>query len=854
MTGAGRGQLAQASKSKRGGKPGSAKRNLFPWINGQIISVSNTGDLAGLVSTIEAHLQQMNLVNISTALHRLAKMAASDPKTQMELAHHPVVEALLNHARSALGRATSGANPPSSQALSNISWALATLQRVDVLLLQAVAGPSAAFVSHFKTFELSAILWAFAKTGKMDQHVAWCARPLFEAAVPHIVQNLREFSFRCLVTVVWAFATARHHAPEVFNLSASVMVGTVHTANCQELSNLVWAFATANCPHEKLFAALSKKALARLSEFKPQDLANTLWGFAAAGYCSEGLFVAAAQASQRMELHAQHLAAILWALTRARARSPALSESVLRLLPECEKRVWTFTPQDLSVVLLAAAKAYGHSAERDRGEVSAAAVAAFFAAASPWVRPRLRDFSGRSLAYTAVSFLAVEADGAQVLLPEIGHQVLLRKRELGPTELLYCISAFTTDMSRWRPGARDAPHWRTAQALFGEAARMVDNFKPRHLEILSRVCAKLAALGEVLSRGEGAQLSVAELRARCLALSRGPPPPAGLPPAGLLSMLNSHDTEVCLDDEHAGSPGSAVEAATHKPSWQPPFRTTHPSELHAPMSLTAPAPMVAPISLSQSAWASALALGGAGAQLATGPGAVSMVAAGCVATPFGAAPLQAPASRGAPPAAVRDSSSSGSASSAAAGAPRAAAEGDEREETDEDRQHILEGYSLAPLSPEPEQSGAEGGGPLGGRYPDSRRLAGRRSNKCPIKNTFLHFEDEEALEDGAEDDARFDSGSPGIADALGPPLAFLPKYIEPGELQAYRADYQAFRAGQATGARGEISQLGPSTHELEALGLHASSEAVAAASSAAHAATAAYRERGADAMRVAAAG
>jgi len=168
-----------------------------------------------------------------------------------------------------------------------------------VLLLQAVAGPSAQFVSQFKTFELSAILWAFAKTGKMDQHVARFAKPLFEAAVPHIVQNLREFSFRCLVTVVWSFATARHQAPQVFNLSANFMVCSANTANCQELSNLVWAFATANCPHEKLFAVLSKKALARLTEFKPQELANTLWGLAAAGYCGEGLFVPAAAAAQR---------------------------------------------------------------------------------------------------------------------------------------------------------------------------------------------------------------------------------------------------------------------------------------------------------------------------------------------------------------------------------------------------------------------------------------------------------------------------------------------------------------------------------------------------------------------------
>ncbi|CAK0839782.1 unnamed protein product, partial [Prorocentrum cordatum] len=502
---------------------------------------------------------------------------------------------------------------------------------------------------------------------------------------------------------------------------------------------------------------MSKKAIARLSEFRPQELANTLWGFAAAGYCSEGLFVAAAESAQRMDLHAQHLAAILWALTRSRARSPALSASVLALLPACTRRVWTFTPQDLSVALLAAAKAYGHSAERGRGQASEAAVADFFAAASPWIRPRLRDFSGRSLAYAAVSFLAVEADGAAALLPELGLQVLSRKRELGPTELLYCLSAFATDLSRWRPGARDAPHWRVAQALFLEAARAVDDFKPRHLEILSRVCARLAAPEEAAAppgrrSSEAPQLSVAELRARCQALGRAAaPPPRGLPPAGLLSMLNSHDTELCLDDEHRAPPGSAVEAATHKPSrqGQAPLRTTHPSELHAPMSITAPAPMVAPISLSQSAWASALALGGGGAQHAAGPGGASAVAAACAGTsaahrdaPFGA-PFQA-LRRGGPT--VRGSNSSRSASSAAAGTPRASAEGDDREETDEDRQRICDG--LAPLSPE---QGAEGGGRLGGRYPDSRRLAGRRSNNVSLKNTFLHFEDDEGQEDsGAE--------------------------------------------------------------------------------------------------------
>mmetsp|Transcript_766 Transcript_766/g.1857 ORF Transcript_766/g.1857 Transcript_766/m.1857 type:complete len:693 (+) Transcript_766:55-2133(+) len=42
---------------------------------------------------------------------------------------------------------------------------------------------------------------------------------------------------------------------------------------------------------------------------------------------------------------------------------------------------------------------------------------------------------------------------------------------------------------------------------------------------------------------------------------------------------------------------------------------------------------------------------------------------------------------------------------------------------------------------------------------------------------------------------------------LGPPLQFLPKDIELGELQAYREDYQAFRVGHVQGAKGELSQL-----------------------------------------------
>jgi len=52
---------------------------------------------------------------------------------------------------------------------------------------------------------------------------------------------------------------------------------------------------------------------------------------------------------------------------------------------------------------------------------------------------------------------------------------------------------------------------------------------------------------------------------------------------------------------------------------------------------------------------------------------------------------------------------------------------------------------------------------------------------------------------------------------LGPPLVILPRSIEPAELQAYRVGYQAFRAGQATGARGDIWRLPPKQESFEEL-------------------------------------
>merc|ERR1719325_545835 len=46
-----------------------------------------------------------------------------------------------------------------------------------------------------------------------------------------------------------------------------------------------------------------------------------------------------------------------------------------------------------------------------------------------------------------------------------------------------------------------------------------------------------------------------------------------------------------------------------------------------------------------------------------------------------------------------------------------------------------------------------------------------------------------------------------VSKRLPPPLDFIPSDISREKLEAYRKDYQEFRAGRATGAKGEVDKV-----------------------------------------------
>jgi len=222
-----------------------AKRAVFPKINQTIIAAAEH-DLPTTVAVVEPLIPQMNLVNISTALHRLARLSSSSPESLHQLRGHPVMPALLAAAATALDRARETGAQPKTQALSNVTWAMATMQTLDLHLLTKVVALSEEVMPLFKAFELSGLLWGLATLGRSEPEVLRLASPIFDRAAGQVSGD---FSFRCLVMTSWAYATAGWADAGLFQRLGDLMLPGLRSASGAELQSISWAFEAIGAYH-----------------------------------------------------------------------------------------------------------------------------------------------------------------------------------------------------------------------------------------------------------------------------------------------------------------------------------------------------------------------------------------------------------------------------------------------------------------------------------------------------------------------------------------------------------------------------------------------------------------------------
>lgn len=717
-----------AEKARPRWRQGTAKRDTFPWINSQIITVSESGSLMELSQTCQAYTSQMNLVNISTAFHRIARLWTSNEDQEAAMMAQSVVEGLIQQANTVLARASASGTKPSSQALANITWAMATLNIIDEPLLKAIATPAQSQVETFKPFELSTILWSFGKMNLANPEYCGCATQLFEAAASVVPRSLEEFTLRCLVTITWAFAAFRHKEEHLLQAIGDHLISQVHTANCGELANIAWAYGLLQVHHEKLFQEVARRANVRLQDFKQQEIATIIWGFAASDVLPAAFFGNAALAAQRLALTPQQTTNILWALTRRKCKQTSLATTVLALLPAAMKQIERFNMPEIAICSMAAAKVVKHIESNGKSGQKVSSAVDFCVKAMQQALSRLNELSNVMLVNLAASFLIVGCPGSVVLLAAAGREALHRLQVLENPVLLQLIRVFSVDLTALQPPALlEGACQDVFRTLFAEAARRMDSFKPREMQRLSLLCA------QPLGLENAGDMSAGDLRSCCFALATTGGP--AHQPLTLLDQFLEEDHEIFWDPDPVEAP-VARRAPASSVNFQP-----------MPASVPFVQPMVG--------W--------------TGLDVNAM-------QPGMAAPCPGPAMSG--------WSQSG-----------------------------MPGFSSDNIFPggyPPQQDGMNRFG-LGAEAPMQPNMERQdqpsdpRENKFvySVKNTFLHVEDSEE-----EQEDLSGASQPWLSEAsLGPPLQFLPKDIELNELQAFRADYMKFRAGQATGARGEIQDV-----------------------------------------------
>jgi hypothetical protein len=412
------------------------------WINKQITAASETGRLEELTSIVSNLLPQMNLVNLSTAIHRIAKLAGGPIHGQS------VLFALTKSLCVELYQVPIESTLP--QSLSNITWSLATLHINDAHLLDVIGNVSMSCMHFFKPFELSSLIWGFAKIGSEDGGIT-CIRTLFRAAADRTLDSIKCFTVRSLATIAWAFAKARQHSARFFRLLAGEISLKVGDANSQEIANTAWAFGTAGQREVKLFNCLAEAALPALEHFKCQEISNLLWGFATKDFFHQALFEKAlrvVQGKMSKGLLPQHFANILWACARVRPRHPALRTAAVALLPACTRMLPEFKPQELSSTMLAVAKMFGQECEEDTGLIMQPqdplppAVQAFAKAVMPLAITRVQRFSEQSLANIVTAFTMLQVPDGYAVLSVMEQETINRASKLNPQELMQVMKSF----------------------------------------------------------------------------------------------------------------------------------------------------------------------------------------------------------------------------------------------------------------------------------------------------------------------------------------------------------------------------------------------------------------------------
>ncbi|CAJ1347813.1 unnamed protein product [Effrenium voratum] len=257
---------------------------LHKAINRKLTDAAAKAGGCGVLDVVCVELTHMNGVNLATALHRLARDFANNEaglpggaQALSEVTSHAAFPALLEAVRQRAmevvaereaGKQSDGDSGMPAQCASIVAWSLAWLNLKERALLQTLAELATPHLDGFKPYEVTNMLWAYAKLNE------WNA-PLFRAVAERLRARAKwEFKVQCLSVASWSFTTVKWRDEELFrSLAEDGCPARRLCSSRRRISNTLWAYGKQKIAHEELFKALGWSAfeLVWQCRFKPQD-------------------------------------------------------------------------------------------------------------------------------------------------------------------------------------------------------------------------------------------------------------------------------------------------------------------------------------------------------------------------------------------------------------------------------------------------------------------------------------------------------------------------------------------------------------------------------------------------------
>lgn len=322
--------LTNAAEQKRSQRKKKSPANFR--LNKMLVKAETAEDVLAIVET---SIAEFNIVNIGTALYRLALVGGNlsgyeRDAIRLDQRFNQLVGEIVE-------TLDADSESPSLQQvvlapkeLSNIIWAATKLGLNDPTLFNAVSRHVIQHIEHFDSINLSLTLWGFAKMDmkapamfrearnrvkyllpEFEPHricnTVWAFAKtgntdvdLFRAIADESVRKLPRFNHSNESMLLYSFALGHVHAPTLFRKAMAQQLPAIQSGEIQDprsLSNLLWAISELELANEfrSLYDAVATSAVANIHRYSLTHMATITNAYAKADIRADNLFILIAQ-------------------------------------------------------------------------------------------------------------------------------------------------------------------------------------------------------------------------------------------------------------------------------------------------------------------------------------------------------------------------------------------------------------------------------------------------------------------------------------------------------------------------------------------------------------------------------